>query len=99
MSNSPYKKMLDEHGFCIVSPVGSSMLPLIEEGTDTVKIVTPTFPLKNSDYLKFNSIFLYFLIHIFTVSLRKLKLSIYYSSAKKFRAHIHTSVEEKKKPT
>ena len=35
LSNSPYKKMLDEHGFCIVSPIGSSMLPLIEEGQDT----------------------------------------------------------------
>ena len=51
MSNSPYKKMLDEHGFCIISPVGSSMLPLIEEGTDTVKIVNPTFPLKKYDVI------------------------------------------------
>ncbi len=51
MSSCPYKQKIDEIGFCIVTPTGNSMLPLIEEGKDTVKIVPVTVPLKKYDVI------------------------------------------------
>lgn len=51
MKEMSYQKIIDTYGECIFSPVGSSMLPLIREGLDTVKLIKPVAPIKKYDVI------------------------------------------------
>lgn len=45
----PYRKQIKERGFFICTPIGTSMLPLLRERIDTVKLVKIEQPLKKYD--------------------------------------------------
>lgn len=50
-NESVYAKQIEEKGFVVATPVGISMLPLLRQGIDTVKLVKPTLPLKKFDVI------------------------------------------------
>lgn len=54
--NSPksYKEILEIKPFVIVNIVGTSMLPLLHEGVDTVKVARRVRPLVRGDVVLFN---------------------------------------------
>ena len=37
-----YEQAIEKYGFFIATPIGTSMLPLLRERLDTVKLVAPT---------------------------------------------------------
>lgn len=51
MQKMTYKDIIEAQGQCIFSPVGKSMLPLIKEGIDTVKLVKISRPLMKYDVI------------------------------------------------
>ena len=44
-----YKEIIESNGFYIASPIGISMLPLVREGLDTIKLVKPNGRVKKYD--------------------------------------------------
>ena len=48
-SYQTYKDVIDKKGYYIATPIGISMLPLIRETVDTVKLVKPDRELKKYD--------------------------------------------------
>lgn len=58
-----YQEIIDTYGECIFSPVGTSMLPLIKEGTDTVKLVKIYRPLKKYDVILYKRIDGHYVLH------------------------------------
>ena len=50
---STYKDAISKNGFFIATPVGISMLPLIREGRDTVKLVAPNGRVNKYDVILF----------------------------------------------
>lgn len=50
-SSISYREILDEKGFYIATPVGTSMLPMIRERIDTVKLVKVDRKLKKYDVI------------------------------------------------
>lgn len=50
-NESVYAKQLEEKGFIVATPVGISMMPLLRQGIDTVKLVKPTKPLQKHDVI------------------------------------------------
>lgn len=49
MKKMTYRELIDQHKGFIYAPIGTSMLPLIREGKDTVKLVAIDRPLKKND--------------------------------------------------
>lgn len=45
MNNFSYKDIIEKQGFYIATPIGNSMLPMLRNRVDSVKIVKPKFPL------------------------------------------------------
>lgn len=50
-SSVSYREILEEKGFYIATPVGTSMLPMIRERIDTVKLVKVTRKLRKYDII------------------------------------------------
>lgn len=51
MNNISYKEIIEEKGFYIATPVGTSMMPMIRERIDTVNLVKPKGRLKKYDVI------------------------------------------------
>lgn len=51
MNNISYKELLEKNGYYIATPVGTSMMPMIRQRLDTVKLVKPTKKLKKYDVI------------------------------------------------
>ena len=46
MNNLSYQEIIEEQGFYIATPLGNSMLPMLRNRIDSVKIVKPQMPLR-----------------------------------------------------
>lgn len=60
-NNITYRDIIDKQGYYIATPVGTSMLPLLRERIDTVKIVKLNRGLKRGDVILYerpNNVFL-----------------------------------------
>lgn len=53
MNNTKIEDYLDEYGFYIFPPKGISMMPLLDQNEDTVRIVKCNRPLKRYDVVTF----------------------------------------------
>lgn len=51
---SSYRDVIEKNGFYIASPVGISMMPLIRQGIDTVKLVKPQGRVKKYDVILYD---------------------------------------------
>lgn len=51
---SSYRDVIEKNGFFIASPVGISMMPIIREGLDTVKLVKPSGRVKKYDVILYD---------------------------------------------
>lgn len=51
MKKMTYQEIIDTYEECIFSPVGNSMLPLIQEGLDTVQLIKVSRKLKKNDVI------------------------------------------------
>lgn len=63
MKEMTYQEIIDAYGHCIFSPVGKSMLPLIKEGIDTVKLVKMSHPLKKYDVILYQRADGHYILH------------------------------------
>ncbi|MBO4622633.1 MAG: S24/S26 family peptidase [Bacilli bacterium] len=58
-----YRDIIDKQGYYIATPIGTSMLPLLRERIDTVKIVKLNRPLKRGDVILYERPNNAFLLH------------------------------------
>ena len=48
-----YEDILETKPFFVITPKGTSMLPLLRQGIDTIKVIKPTSPFKKYDVILF----------------------------------------------
>ncbi len=63
MKNLTYQEIIDQKGMFLYAPTGTSMLPLIREGIDTVKLVKITKKLKKYDVVLYKRANNQFVLH------------------------------------
>lgn len=51
MKEMTYREIIDQYHEFVYAPIGTSMLPLIREGKDTVKLIAINRPLKKYDVI------------------------------------------------
>ena len=63
MKEMTYQEIIDLYGECIFAPVGKSMLPLIREGLDTVRLIKVNRPFKKYDVILYQRANGQFVLH------------------------------------
>ncbi len=51
MNSISYKELIEKNGYYIATPIGTSMMPMIRQRLDTVRLVKPTKRLKKYDVI------------------------------------------------
>lgn len=51
LNSISYKELIEKNGYYIATPIGTSMMPMIRQRLDTVRLVKPTKRLKKYDVI------------------------------------------------